>query len=610
MKNSIRKGMGYLLAFGATLSIGLLAFAGMFALSPIPWLCGGAFIMAGVYEGHINHENIAQALVRLFDTQYLQLALIRQRIRRQLKNTKLNEILFLKNYRKLDQEIKKLKHLLEHDIKNKKIKKEKEEALKTAETQLRKMEEDYYARIRTFTATTATKSDTDTLCVDVDEPQQAFLKQLNNRKKLIRVGAFFAIGGGIAAALATLSAMQLGFAMFAVTSAIPGGILVTLAIFAGIGYSLLLYRSIAEMIEQYSDKAKSYFSKKENESNASHIARSVLTVIGIGLAIFATIATAGTWWYAAKHGATLLRAGERIAAIVRTVTVSLMALPTLIYAARNSVDSAEKVSRINVIKWFDTHLSNVSKTWSKENVVQFLNPFRLIEKLVSGTAKTILFLVHVVCDGLMSDRPGFIGPAVSTALSSASAGFVEAPQVGGEEHGNEEEGGHNHSHDSFVLRAIYFPVKVASFILRGCASIWDFITSGGKSAKASKEKFFPEEHEHSHDEISGSPHAHGHDHKHSPHTKNSSPHHHHCHEHHHEHEHKHSPNAKKSHDHDHDHHQATQPKPILKRAMSDSHLQSHSLFNNTKARSHSTPTSPSLQVRKTLGRGNPAFNAS
>ena len=60
---------------GATASVGILAFIGMYFMFPSLLLCIGAFLLAAAWEGQVNSEGIWGALERLFDPEHLQLAI-------------------------------------------------------------------------------------------------------------------------------------------------------------------------------------------------------------------------------------------------------------------------------------------------------------------------------------------------------------------------------------------------------------------------------------------------------------------------------------------------------------------------------------------------------
>ena len=77
MTQALKKIFWGVFTAGATLSIGFLSFAGMFALSSSLILCCAAFTLAVAYEGQVNGEGIAQAFERMFDSNYLNLGIVR-----------------------------------------------------------------------------------------------------------------------------------------------------------------------------------------------------------------------------------------------------------------------------------------------------------------------------------------------------------------------------------------------------------------------------------------------------------------------------------------------------------------------------------------------------
>lgn len=507
-KKIARKVLWGALTTGATLALGFLSFSGMFILSSSLFWCGGAFILAAAYEGQVNGEGIAGALRRMFDKNYLKLGIARRfldeqlQLRKkkkrveelnlleqlnkeqliehrnlQLELSKKNDIdennAFLINYEKQKAYVDALEEIHDHSKKHKR-------KLAAARKRLRNMELFFLSQLENPQPHQPNSMESAVAKLLVNQ-RTALLTEMKHKAWLIRASWLFAIAGGISSGLATVSAMQVGLGVLGLSSVIPGGIVVTLSVFAAIGYSLLLYQAFSDMVQEYTGKWKDYFSKRDNESRATHVFRCIGTVLAIGLAIFATVATAGTWWYAAKNGAAILGVAEKAADALRSVAVSLMTVPTFIFATTNSVASIDNISNSNYKQLASDVMVDIKETWKKESFLRFINPFRFAEKIISYTAKTLLFLGHLISMGLISDHLDSVPPVASVALNASGEALEDLNYMPNEKH--------KHNHHSKILTALFLPVTIAVGILKFFAILWDRPFSG--SFKKSYDKMFP-----------------------------------------------------------------------------------------------------------------------
>src|SRR5690242_16221354 len=110
----LRKSLGWLLAAGATISVGFLSFAGMFLLFPSLALCSIAFILAAAYEGQVNNESISMALRRMFGKDYLKKNIIRRHLKELIEPKELDNI-FLRKYQKNAHYLKALKKYIQQE---------------------------------------------------------------------------------------------------------------------------------------------------------------------------------------------------------------------------------------------------------------------------------------------------------------------------------------------------------------------------------------------------------------------------------------------------------------------------------------------------------------
>jgi hypothetical protein len=489
-KAAAQKFFTILLAGGATLAIGFLSFAGMFLLSSSVVLCAGAFVLAAAYEGQVNSEGVSTALRRIFNKNYLKLGLIRKYLDDLLEQENLDNE-FLEDYRKQKKYLESFGEM--HHATAAQLK-EKSDARKKLD-----MMELFFLKQLEKTSFNNTKMARDVEKLLVND-REKLLTEMNRKKWIIRVGSVFALGGGVSCFFATFSAMHVGIAAFAIMSAVPGGVLVALAALAAAGYTLLLYQSISDMVQEFSGKWQTYFERrvKDNESKLGHALRCVGTVLAVALGIFATIATAGTWWYAVKNGAALLKIASQAADTIRNVSVSMMAVSSFIFNASNSSSSVDNISRSNYKMLAENLGKSIKNTWETDkitkgnfqavkSVARFINPFRFVEKFLTYSAKGILFLGHIVSMALMSDNFPGLKPEASIpplAINEAGADLNYMPDSKKE-----------HNHDSKLLAAIFLPVTLAVIALKSIGTVWDFLATGCDSFAESKKRMFAHDHQ-------------------------------------------------------------------------------------------------------------------
>lgn len=477
-----RKTLTSFFAIGATLALALLSFAGMYVFtSSLAW-CGAAFVLAAAYEGQVNAEGITSGFRRMFDAHYLKHGILRQFLHNKLKVQKNSTNLFLKAYQAQKKYVEGLEKIHHHLIN-----------LKKAQKKLQDMESFFFRQFDHFSNREQHQTEMEEAARELLTADYESLKnEIKQKRRWIRLSWLFAIGGGVSSGLVAYSAMQGAIAAgVSILAMVPGGVLITLAMCAAVGCTLLLCHTIAEMVQEFSgDYWKTYFKRRlsdnpaetPDETELHHRLRCAATVFAISIAIIATIATVGTFWYAAKNGATLLGMANKAANILRTFAVSFMALPTAIFNMFNSVKSIDKISRSKYLVWIKNQIDAVVATWEaeKKNLFRFLNPFRLVEKIISCVGEGLLFLGHIISMGLMVDRFEPLTAPVCIAAEATTEGLTDINLLPDEEDG--------HSHHSFFLMIVRFPIQVTVNFLKAAACLWDLPFS--KSLTESRDKMF------------------------------------------------------------------------------------------------------------------------
>ncbi len=518
--NPLRQSLWFALTAGSTLSIGFLSFVGMYAIVPSIVLCGAAFVFAGAWEARVNGEGTNRAFNRMFDPDHLKLGIVERYLDELVENEKkltkekrgaefpYANNTFYKDYKAQKQHVKKLKKYLysyfipagdslfpdygyvtetedRHEFLE--LVRQKEKELEEEEECLRCMKR-FFLRNLYHPAPLANHLEREAINLLGDQAE-SLKKEIALKATLIKISWILSLTLGVCSGLATLSAIQASILSFAILSVIPGGAIVALAALAALGTAMLIYQGVSEFIEEYTNDWIDYFKKREKESHCMHIFRCALSVFAILIGIAACIATAGTWYGLVKDGTKLLGAVDKVAGTVRDVLLLVTLLPNMVFSTQNSVNSVDDICKSNYKKLFSDIWRNIKRTYQRENIVQFVNPFRFAEKIISYGGWGILFSGHVSSIGAGSDRLdfGFIGgPSFSPKETAAVGAFNEYFSDLGYLPDKD------HVHESFVLRLLFLPLTITVFILKVAASLWDFAfsSSHNRNLKKSFEKMF------------------------------------------------------------------------------------------------------------------------
>jgi hypothetical protein len=295
------------------------------------------------------------------------------------------------------------------------------------------------------------------------------------------------IGSGISFFFASIDSMNLGalslIGFFGLT--IPSGIIsiviLSLAVGAAIGYCFLILNNISDIITHNKFKSlqariAKQFEYHDQQSKVLYALRctgiTLLLIIALSAAFFATIATAGTWWLAVKEGSSLLPFFAKIGNLIRNVTVPLMGLPSLLFNITNSLETVNVISELSIKKRAVMNLiiNKFNEAKSKESLAHLFNPFRFLSFIIKMLFQPIMFIAHSISSGVMSDRMDIGIPVYLTALPPViNETTVDAPFIFGKDE-------HGHSHGNFmeiVLHIVLSPIYILSAGWhKGC----DFIT--------------------------------------------------------------------------------------------------------------------------------------
>jgi hypothetical protein len=454
VKNFARKAATGLLMSGMILVTGFISFSGMLVLHSSVYLAIATFFLAGVIEGEVYAQNISSALLKLFNSHYWEEAVLDKLLSRLTKHH-FHQSKFLTDYQKLKEYIAALEDDHTHD---KEIKKN----LTNAKAQLK-------ARYKLFRDSMLSKSQDSNLADELnpilinlltEEDKQKILKTKQNLAKLSpaqekiliqhiqvktkkeidrkillsRLSGVLTIVAGISCGLVGIEVAQSSLTVLGLHFGIAlSGAALTASVFAlaavgAIGYIMLIYNTFSEMIKD--DAIQKWTRKIKNFYANSNWGEKILGTIGVllvvGLGVFATIATAGTWWYAAKYGARMIPGVARFASLIRGIVVTLMATTSLLFTVVNSLKSVKELSKISLRKSWINIKHTIAEYWGKENIWQFINPFRFIINLVTLPFKFLTFIGHLFSMGIMGDKLAGVPPLITTLLSTTNEALQDA----------------------------------------------------------------------------------------------------------------------------------------------------------------------------------------
>ena len=481
------------LVLGASITLGLLSFGGMFALVPILPLALVAFALSVAYEGEIYLQNVKKAWAKLFDDNYLQ---------QQMANTYL------------------LKHLLDNSDKHEDshpFYAEYCELLITGNAEeLAKAEQEFSEQLF------STEEPKNGSPIVSKTDRETAINDLAQRRKLFHGMKAFSALAALFMMLGTSYLLVEAFSIIPFLAAIPLAaapfLIVPLSILAGIAYGFITYNSVTDMISnetlrKWKDQIMT------GGFGLKNISLAVLSVVLVSLAIALTICTAGTWWTIAQKATPLFSWMSKIPRFVMGIINPVVIGSSMaVFTLENSWETMDLINKQFEEKksLFERVQTIIKKGWDKlttqENIGQQFNLFRILLKITLLPLQFILFVGHLISIGLTADRMPGLSEKTSALLGVVSEGFEDVHYFFGHEHGHElkdllEErldSSHSHSHDGNI------PAKVLKFIflpLYLLTALWDWGFSKLNTPDTNKpvldfhkafDKHWEEEEEHDH----------------------------------------------------------------------------------------------------------------
>jgi len=468
--SKIKKIVSSSLALITTCSLGMLSLGTMFFISASLPFSIVAFFLAVAIEGAVYNDNIHWGIKRFGNQKYyLKLAFATRKLNELKKSNAFKNNIFLQDY--FNQ--KKYLHLLEKIHHDDVAKAE----LQRVKLRLERMELLFLGYIEN-PSTYSEDIIEEIIPLAATINKKIYNKEINDKNTVMNWSILLSAIAGTCAGLVSLASFQASFLTIGLLVSFT--ILAPFVSFVAIGYSLILYRTITDMIQNETLKGwyidLKNFLKQKNKDYLFYLKLAGISII-ILVAIAATIMMAGTWWYLAKMGAKLIPYFPTIAAnIVIAITWVCSLIPNFLFNIVNAFKSAEKIPHI-IIQFFQNLITDISTTWKNENIFQFINPFRIVNKIF----KALIFIGHLISIAVTADRCPMVSPKISTGITLANETLNDLSYIVHDDASDEEEG-HEHHHGDFLLSTI-------GALFNGCSIIWDWLTSGCNSWQKSKEKF-------------------------------------------------------------------------------------------------------------------------
>lgn len=488
-----------LLGIGATLTVGLLSFGGIYVIIPLLPLAAAMFFLSISYEGEIYLQNIKGGLHKLFQHHYLQRQLAKNYLLEHCPDPDTTNELCPQFFRDYVQQLRALEQLKKNNNLSKADKKKKKKKIKKT---LNDMEKWFASQL--FAApeeNDVTEYEQELRDWLVKHKQAEYQALFAKRRTMFRIALAFSIVAGIFMGISTSYLLVGEIALIPFIALLPAtfipGLIIPLALIAGIAYGILIYHTITEMIknetlQNWYRKFKQDFAKGITPRN---VIMAALVVFLVCLTIALTVCTAGTWWTIARTARPLFSWMVKIPSFVMGVVNPIITgVAALIFNLENTSETLEmfyaamqKGGKLFSDKW--QALGNgLLALWQREHWLQLINPFRLLLKLTLTPLRILFFFGHLISIGVMSDRvPGI--PAILSALFGIiTEGFEDAHyflELEDEPSNNDDptlhelldkrfrhEHGHSHNNDipTRLLKFLFTPVYLL-------ATGWAYFTS-------------------------------------------------------------------------------------------------------------------------------------
>ncbi len=523
-----------LFCIGAIALIGILSFSGMLYLTNAiaAALVSAAFAM--IIEGEIYKQNILGGVdIALHFGKFIEIDSYKNLLKKCAQKQHLTQNCpTMAEYHKLQ---KRLSKLQSHWV----LSKEQREKLAQTQNRLAEIESGFYRFLNnqldmSNQADIEFNEDFNTVFPQKSPVLQSLQTKIKRKRILLWISMPVTVLGGAMAMFVTASELTAALAVFGIsaTTTVMCAVVWPLAVVAAIGYMLMIYKTFVDIIHHKTiQKHWQSFKNSYNEGNTmTKVLYTTGMVLLIGLAITATIATAGTWWSAAQTGIALIpfisTTSSAVKNVITTVGIGLLGISHLIFDYANSLESMETITaspslsavpidqRAHVKAKSPTHryvnilyhkLNKSFSNWCAKPLYVRCNPFIWINNIIELPFRLLLILGHLISIGVTGDRLGNINPAITATIGAAQEGVTDFHYVFG--HDDDHcEGDHHHAHPNhqhsdiagICLNIILAPTKLLAAAWNSIGNViagkkersyWHFVKSEfGHHEKASHHK--------------------------------------------------------------------------------------------------------------------------
>jgi len=416
---------------GVVAVTGFLSFAGMLALNGSIYLAMAGFILGGGIEGEIYAQYINKSLLKLFSDKYLEEQIYNKLLKELIAKYPENE--FLQDYSQLLEHLAELKEE-QNEAHEGDFQKKLKEELENAERSLKWMKRDFAKFMKN-------RADNDFLKLnDVikADKKNDIAKEIADKKSWIRLSWILNIGAGLSCFLVGLEAAQISilalssYFSFAISGAALSASVFGIAIVGALGYTFLIHHTISQIIQDDTFGTwKKDILNLQKPRNFTEALKYAGIAFVISLSILATLATAGTWWYAAKAGAKMISWLAKFANPIRIAAVFTMGLTSLAFNLTRSLASLKALG--GRLAEFSEHISEKTEEIHQrikihldhENLAQLVNPFRIINILINIPFKVVAFTGHLISMAVMGDRIAGIPAIIAAVINFFNEFFVD-----------------------------------------------------------------------------------------------------------------------------------------------------------------------------------------
>jgi len=467
------------LSTGASLILGLLSFGGMYALWPALIPAARGFALSVVYEFEIYSQNLTRAFEKLLSNDYFEKQLPKYYLKQyfQTKSTQPKQLSFFTQYEKALRMNDTVTLGYLEDI--------FDEQINAGDTYTKSNL--IYAKyvkprsLHTFLHACGTDG--------TPSIHEEYKNSARWRKIYIPALKAFALLTMLSMSLGTSYLLVEFFSLVPWLAAMPAVlpiIIVPLSLLGGVAYGLLTFNAVTNLMAN--NTVFNWVQKIRNGGwSLSNIGMAATAGLLFVLALTLTICTAGTWWTIAQQVRPLFGWMRRMpSAIMGVVNPIIMWFSSLSFNIENTSGTLHEFfpendsndprnTKPSLWEHIKTACSNTAKhLWEKENVLQWLNPFRPI-LLAVLSLRYVLFTGHLLSIGVTADRIPKLSQYVSSFLGGLSEGFEDWDYFFGEHtHPNalhallhdrlSESQGHNHDKDlpSKLVELLAQPLYYAS----------------------------------------------------------------------------------------------------------------------------------------------------